>query len=96
MVSSHHGSYGYFSLLINSNKNINFKIQNINYNIPSNINFYINNVLVDFSKKNCILSTYNTDNVNSLTFFWEWNFNNLDIFNSSNFFINLKIIFERM
>lgn len=96
MVSLHHGSYGYFSLLINSNKNINFKILNINSNIPSNINFYINNILVDFSKKNYILSTYNTNSVNTLTFFWEWNFNNLDIFNSSNFFINLQILFERI
>lgn len=96
MVSSRHGSYGYFFLLINSNKNINFKILNINSSIPANINLYINNVLVDFSKKNYILSTYNTNSVNKLTFFWEWNFNNLDIFNSSNFFINLKIIFERM
>ncbi len=96
MVSSHHGSYGYSSLLINSNKNITFKILNINSNIPKNINFYINNILVDFSKKNYIISTYNANAVNSLTFFWEWNFNNLDIFTSSNFFINLQIIFERM
>lgn len=89
------GSYGYFSIFIKSNKNINFKVFSINSDIPKNLNIYINNYLVDISKNNSCLYTENTNNVDILTFFWEWPFNNIDTFYRHYLSLNLQILFER-
>lgn len=88
------GSYGYFSILIKSSKNINFKIINNNSTLPNNLNVYINNFSVDITKNNSCLYTGNTNDVDILTFYWEWPFYNFDYFYQP-LCINLQIIFER-
>ena len=70
------GSYGYFSILIKSNKNINFKVITANSKIPSNLIVYINNSPVDIYENNSCLYTENTNSVDKLTFYWELPFDN--------------------
>ena len=78
------GYYGYFYLLIKSNKNINFKIINKNSTLPNNLNVYINNYPVDIYKNNSCLYTGNTNDVDILTFYWDWDFNNFNFINNAN------------
>ena len=54
-----------------------------------------NNEYVDSLKNNSELFTGFTNNVDNLYFKWYWSYYSENIFFSSNFFINLKIIFER-
>ena len=95
IINLYRGSYGFFSLIINSTKNINFKILSSHSNIPENLNIYINNSLVDISQNSSCLYTANTNTVDIISFFWEWPVKNTDTFYNSTLSLNLQIFFER-
>lgn len=89
------GSFGEFIIDIKSRKNIKYIIYLNDFSLPSNFYIYINGNYVDSSKNNAELFTGFTNNVDKLNFKWYWSYYSENIFFSSNFFINLKINFER-
>lgn len=89
------GSFGEFIIDIKSRKNIKYIIYLGDFSLPSNFYIYINGNCVDNFKNNSTLFTGFTNNVYKLNFKWYWSYYYENVFFSSNFFINLKIIFER-
>lgn len=89
------GSFGEFSINLNSRKNIKYFIYLTDFYLPSNFYICINGKLVDNFKNNFLLYTDYTNNVSNLTIKWYWSYYSKNIFSSSKLFINLKIIFER-
>lgn len=89
------GSYGKFSINLNSRKNIEYFIYLNDFYLPSNFYIYINGKLVDNIENNLLLYTDYTNNVSKLNIKWYWSYYSKNIFSSSKLFINLKIIFER-
>lgn len=89
------GSFGEFSINLNSRKNIKYFIYLNDFYLPSNFYIYINGKLVDNIENNLLLYTDYTNNVSKLNIKWYWSYYSKNIFLSYNLFINLKIIFER-
>lgn len=89
------GSFGEFSINLNSRKNIEYFIYLNDFYLPSNFYIYINGKLVDNIENNLLLYTDYTNNVSKLNIKWYWSYYSKNIFSSSKLFINLKIIFER-
>ena len=89
------GSFGKFSINLNSRKNIKYFIYLTDFYLPSNFYIYINGKLVDNLENNFLLYTDYTNNVSNLNIKWYWSYYSKNIFSSHKLFINLKIIFER-
>lgn len=89
------GSFGKFSINLNSRKNIKYFIYLNDFFLPSNFYIYINGKLVDNLENNFLLYTDYTNNVSYLNIKWYWSYYSKNIFLSSKLFIKLKIIFER-
>ena len=89
------GTVNMLETTVQSRKNIKYIIYLNDFSLPSNFYIYINGNYVDSLKNNSELFTGFTNNVDNLYFKWYWSYYSENIFFSSNFFINLKIIFER-
>lgn len=89
------GSFGEFSINLDSRKNIKYSIYLNDFYLPSNFYIYINGKFVDNLENSFLLYTDYTNNVTNLNIKWYWSYYSKNIFSSSKLFINLKIIFER-